>query len=280
MCGCPLPFTHHKFPADAKRRKQWISLINRKNTAFVKKNWSPSKNAVVCSDHFVDKAPTTKHPLPTLNLGYQRHDSSEAGRRPNMLQSKNATNQPLMLSPQKTATVCTNSEDWLSTGNDSSSQNTHTVELDTLPDGNYDGETSIASPQLEAIEKKIQQLELKNFKQTLMLRSKTKQLLQLLGPVNKLLLKNDADALFYTGIPKLKIFHSLCSLLRRFEKVKAKPSKTVTMLLRIKYKRLPYTNLLDPKLGYEDQILMTLMKLRLGLLHKDLADRYDFIYLI
>ena len=35
-----------------------------------KSEWDPRPNDRVCSDHFVDKIPTTEHPDPTLNLGY------------------------------------------------------------------------------------------------------------------------------------------------------------------------------------------------------------------
>ena len=35
-----------------------------------KSEWDPRPSDRVCSDHFVDKIPTTEDPDPTLNLGY------------------------------------------------------------------------------------------------------------------------------------------------------------------------------------------------------------------
>ncbi|XP_063242342.1 zinc finger protein 358-like isoform X2 [Bacillus rossius redtenbacheri] len=39
--------TFHKFPKDAARRAAWIEAVHRKN-------WTPTKNSMLCSDHFTE----------------------------------------------------------------------------------------------------------------------------------------------------------------------------------------------------------------------------------
>ena len=51
----------HKFPADEKKRKLWKAQVLRG-----RKDWTPGKFAYVCSNHFVDGAPTKENPVPTL----------------------------------------------------------------------------------------------------------------------------------------------------------------------------------------------------------------------
>jgi hypothetical protein len=42
--------------------------INRKEISSGK-NWQPTENSRVCSQHFVDGQPTPEHPDPSLDLG-------------------------------------------------------------------------------------------------------------------------------------------------------------------------------------------------------------------
>ena len=47
----------------SKKRKQWVNLIKKG-----KKNFKPSDETFVCSNHFVDGEPTQSNPCPTLFL--------------------------------------------------------------------------------------------------------------------------------------------------------------------------------------------------------------------
>ncbi|CAC5380854.1 unnamed protein product [Mytilus coruscus] len=49
-------------PANETKRLQWIKALNRKTLP---------KHVFVCSDHFLDGAPTEQNPFPKLNLGYE-----------------------------------------------------------------------------------------------------------------------------------------------------------------------------------------------------------------
>lgn len=107
---------------------------------------------------------------------------------------------------------------------------------------------------------------------SMVLRAKTAQLKLHQRPYHKKLLKTDQDASFYTGVPKVKIFELLAELYSQFHVVKK--TKPVTHITQLKYKR--FQNLrknTHVKLCNEDRLLLVLMRLRLGLLRKDLADR-------
>ncbi|XP_064477680.1 uncharacterized protein LOC135391360 [Ornithodoros turicata] len=70
MCGV---YSLHAFSVAAEKRRQWIIALNRKD--FV-----PSKFSRVCSVHFIDGRPTNINPCPMLKLGYPRKVTH--GRRP------------------------------------------------------------------------------------------------------------------------------------------------------------------------------------------------------
>ncbi|KAK7933175.1 hypothetical protein WMY93_004071 [Mugilogobius chulae] len=82
-CVCDPPYVLIPFPTERKdpeRRAEWTKLINRKNTK-TGKNWAPDKNSRVCSRHFVDGAPSTSFPNPTVNLGYAVPSTSKGRKR-------------------------------------------------------------------------------------------------------------------------------------------------------------------------------------------------------
>ena len=57
----------HRFPKDKVKHKWWQTLANRGRENFV-----ASYEPRICSNHFVDRKPTEKHPNPTLDyLGQQ-----------------------------------------------------------------------------------------------------------------------------------------------------------------------------------------------------------------
>ncbi|XP_078591819.1 uncharacterized protein LOC144870920 [Branchiostoma floridae x Branchiostoma japonicum] len=66
QCTCAPPFILWTFPTemkDADGRKQWIKLVNRKD-------WKPKSRSRICSIHFCDGKPTLTNPYPTEHLGY------------------------------------------------------------------------------------------------------------------------------------------------------------------------------------------------------------------
>ena len=245
-------------------------MINRKKGASVNKTWSPSKNAIVCSEHFVDKMPTEANPLPTLNLGYQVHREPTKGRQNNAIEHQKASEAVILISPQKSCQDDT--EDWTALQETAAENRVKNTFATTTTENES---TTISA----ALKQQLAKANAENFKQSMTLRAANKRLLQLTGPLHKTLLKTDKDVLFYAGIPTKRVYYSLCKAVRKLSHIQIKPSQNVTMRLRQKYKMLPSNTqraLHYNKLSLADQILLTLMKLRLGLLHKDLADRYVF----
>uniref|UniRef100_A0A8C6U0Y4 THAP-type domain-containing protein n=1 Tax=Neogobius melanostomus TaxID=47308 RepID=A0A8C6U0Y4_9GOBI len=82
-CICEPPYVLFPFPTERKdpeRRDEWTKLMNRKDIK-TGQSWAPGKNSRVCSRHFVDGAPSTSFPNPTLNLGYPVPSTSAGQKR-------------------------------------------------------------------------------------------------------------------------------------------------------------------------------------------------------
>ncbi|CAN7938085.1 unnamed protein product, partial [Ixodes hexagonus] len=75
-CPCLQPYALYCFPQGEKNeetRRKWVTNLERKNL-------NPSKHAKVCSIHFVDGRPTETHPYPTLNLRTANEVAKNRGR--------------------------------------------------------------------------------------------------------------------------------------------------------------------------------------------------------
>ncbi|XP_057305232.1 uncharacterized protein LOC130642165 [Hydractinia symbiolongicarpus] len=93
-------------------------------------------------------------------------------------------------------------------------------------------------------------------------------------PVNELLLNSDEDVMFYTGITSRILFDKLCSYITPYVKRKWRGLKETNITLVRKYKRTPNKSGPKSKLCVKDEFLLMLMKIRLGLLGQDLAQRF------
>ncbi|VDH91083.1 Hypothetical predicted protein [Mytilus galloprovincialis] len=60
-CPCLIPYKFHLMPSDELTKLEWIKAINRKTLP---------KHVYVCSEHFLDGAPSKRNPFPKLKLGY------------------------------------------------------------------------------------------------------------------------------------------------------------------------------------------------------------------
>lgn len=93
-------------------------------------------------------------------------------------------------------------------------------------------------------------------------------------PGNELLLNSDEDVMFYTGITSRILFDKLCSYITPYVKRKWRGLKETNITLVRKYKRTPIKSGPKSKLCVKDEFLLMLMKIRLGLLGQDLAQRF------
>lgn len=129
----------------------------------------------------------------------------------------------------------------------------------------------------DQLEKQIKILNGRIMSLSLQVKSQRSQLRKSLAPVYRKLLKSDADAVFYTGLPNLKCYKAVVQYYNDFQLPATSPKKNQHARFNIasKYRKLTPSTPRKPttKLCSQDRILMVLMKLRLGLLHKDLADR-------
>ena len=63
----PVGISRHKFPTDEAMHGKWIRAIPRKN-------WTPSKNTVICSLHFQSSDFVSKKTDNNISRGLQRQD--------------------------------------------------------------------------------------------------------------------------------------------------------------------------------------------------------------
>ncbi len=92
-------------------------------------------------------------------------------------------------------------------------------------------------------------------------------------PMTSKLITSDAKMRFYTGIHKIVIFNVLLGVLKPLvpKLVFWRGSRTI---ISTKAKRGGYDGVKTHKLSIKEQFLLVLMRLRLGLLNEDLADRF------
>jgi len=253
------------FPTKKKTpdaREKWKQLVGRLDGT---KLWSPSKDSRVCSRHFVEKQPTLQNPLPTLNMGYDGADK----RVKRMIQF-DATN-PRKASPRvKVKLACPEPE--LLTA---SPLHACDPEVDILTKAPF------SFPWILTVLTIVLGLCIKVYEQNKTIARLTAEILILKEANTKLkktvyndkILKTDQDVNFYTGISKKSIFDKLYSFIAPF--VNRRWTGVVSMM---KNTRKFKTNArFGParKMSSKTEFLMMLMKLRLGLLNKDLAKRFD-----
>ena len=128
--------------------------------------------------------------------------------------------------------------------------------------------------------KEIRLLKGKLLARDLRIKSLKADLVPFRGPKHKQLLTDDKSCQFYTAIPKLSVFYLICQYISTVMNQKQRlassqcgkfsSSRGKTHSGFLVKKRTHHRS----RLPHEDCILMTLMKLRLDLLHRDLAERF------
>ncbi|XP_065680533.1 uncharacterized protein LOC105848925 [Hydra vulgaris] len=238
-CGCELPFRMFCFPSlkrNSEKRKHWISQLRREGK---KKGsaWEPGTANRVCSDHFVDKIPTVMNPNPTINMACSLTEKSIVTKFPSV--SFNADVLSSILS-----------------------DHTYSMSL-PLPNKctSCEYKSSLITSYVSKVNSLTNQLKKLKIKQTV----KSKQ------KFSWKLVNNDKKMNFYTGISSIAIFNVIFGLLKPFL-----PSILYwrgPKHLHSKVKQLKSVSKCK-LLSHREELLMTLMRLRLGLLNEDMADRF------
>lgn len=301
-CDCKPPFELFAFPGEKTNpvgRGQWTKLVNRKDSENVKKVWKPNKSSRVCSNHFVDLKPTEENPYPALHLGYQKVPLVKKRKRPADRSSMNSTKAKKSASAHFSESTTTN-ESMLIKQPATSSMN-ESMEMVEQPATSSDVLTVTSSTLLHMSEehlltnsnalnpesscgechRKSKQINclsnlIKKQKQSLhQLREKVLANTCKQKHFSHEILTTDKKVKFYTGIPTRKALDSLYDVL--LPKVKTLkywhgPSKVSSPVKRhcASLKKSGPSR----KLSGKNEFLLTLIKLRLGLLNEDLGDRF------
>ena len=247
-CPCQQPFTLHTFPSallNSDKRREWIRLMNRttvKNTA-----WCPGKSDVVCSDHFVDKRPTLENPNPVLNLGYEK-----PAKKPRRERHRRE------LSPVKRKEREQEAEE----------------SPEHVPEKEPCHECLRKETEIESLIKKVDSLSIERddlSQKVTEVTVKVHRLKEDHRPFSVTSIKTDAKMKFFTGLQTVAVFGILFNLLKPF-------IQSMNFWRGDKQTRKVVTSKLvkrrTQKITAKEQLLLVLMRLRLGLFMEDLADRF------
>ncbi|KAH3855468.1 uncharacterized protein LOC127871016 [Dreissena polymorpha] len=254
MCKCDPPFRLFAFPTKKRapvEREKWKQLIGRRNG---NKLWSPSKDSRLCCSHFVDGKPTKDNPNPTVNLGY---DGAE--KRVKRMTLFDATSHKVN-APKKRRLV-------------TKPEPLTAVAIHDDPDMEVIPKSELKVPFVLTLLVFMVGLLLKLHEKFVEIQKLKEEISDLRGIVNNLknsvcsdeILKNDKDVTFLTGLNSKSAFYKLHSLVAPI--VNRKWRGILVSKERSSIRE-------DDKIGSKCQLLLTLMKLRLGLLNKDLAKRF------
>ncbi|KAM7314204.1 uncharacterized protein LOC115309966 [Ixodes scapularis] len=237
----------HRFPADPERRASWLQAMKRDN-------WRPNNNSRICSAHFIQGGPSDDpgHPdyCPSL-FPFRKPRTSQQLQRYNRQQARCSKRAGAEAKDASVDHAPTESED---------SEGVEHCESSSKCDMSVGTMLTI---------KDIERLEAENGK----LRSALAETQNRLEETDKLLteykatnqnliagfngnsatqaaLHSDTRVKFYTGIVSVQMFHTLLSFILSFWQ--------------------PELTSLQP----QEQLVLVLMKLRLGLLNDDLACRF------
>jgi len=288
-CSCEAPFRLYMFPSIKRfshKRTIWINLLKREKQN--KKEWEPRPSDRVCSEHFVD-------PNPTLKLGYDKREETprrKLFRQPYVKPQKKASctlTSTRQTSPSSTALVDLQSP--------LSAKNTYPPDFTTPYSSMYTDAPyrDIASPASSdhcysaVTERKCDAC---TYKDTLiksyitkvshltrkvrLLRMQNRKKAKKIKPLSWSNIKSDKKMNFYTGLSSILLFNALFSLIEPFLKKitywrGTKHSKTISS----KLSKRTFSPSSQKKLSPKDELFLTLMRLRLGLLNEDLADRFN-----
>ncbi|CAG2189626.1 unnamed protein product [Mytilus edulis] len=232
-----------RFPKDVRKRKAWVIAVNRAD-------WAPNEYSRICSAHFVDgwhsDDPSDINYRPTL-FSYKEKDLSVSELDRNVrLASRNLlqTVKEQKLKVQETETACLTSSVMMHSSYATAGPDVEMEELQEPPVYN----------QLD-----------KSLSDTSMLLTSN------VGSqcdTDPLLKDNDQKTRFYTGLPKFVVFMWLFNYLK--PKAERMQYWTGSETYQKQDRQRASTNCID----LIDQFFAVLMRLRLGLFVRDIAERF------
>ncbi|XP_077055280.1 uncharacterized protein LOC143706825 [Siphateles boraxobius] len=249
---CPAPYALHSMPKDETKTREWLAALKLKN---------PPKRVYVCSYHFIDHKPRELHPNPELFLGYERQpvkkrrklircqDNLEVALQANSQTSASTSNTEVQHEQEESHySACTHfHSDTTPEVSFLDERQTSTTHEDDCS-GDTSSDTTIRTATKCSIQTQWEDPALLHHGYA-KLATNTKEVHHQATQcsVAHNILLNDSDSLLYTGIP-LQTFNTLVSVLEQFAG--------------------------SFKMSVRDQVLLTLMKLRLNLMIGDLSRRF------
>jgi hypothetical protein len=250
VCNCDPPF--HLLPLPTSRKDPASRSVYIANIGRADLKADCPQSVRICSLHFVDGKPTALHPYPTLNMGYENPKfNKQKGRREIVKHTVTANSRSGKAVPRSSTAVCPDAFEL---------QPEHTMDAQELRIQEL--QERIACLEKELVEQRHQSDKVK--------------------PALRKILVDDKQVKFYTGLPTRKHFELLCEYIEpklarsgywHGSKKHRQPTLNVrkTCLSRI---GSPAKTGRKRKLSFRDELLLVLIKLRLGLTNHDLADRF------
>ena len=275
-CCCEAPFRLFCFPGAVRyseKREKWVRLMKRQRAD--KSMWIPSSSDRVCSRHFVDGIPTVGNPDPALQLGY---DAMKVTPRREVFRHPLPNKRRKIFGPlTDVALVCD------STSSAPPPALLHCPERSTFAyspassDHSYCSEPDSKKCEscvdkghlIQSLTKKIKHLTLENQK------LKQQSIQQQCSPFSWRKIKSDQKMNFYTGLTTISTFLQLYELIKPFlPSVQYwRGTKNFKKAGASKVKR-KFSRFHLRKLTTHDELFLTLVRLRLGILNEHLADKF------
>ncbi|XP_062568373.1 uncharacterized protein LOC134230560 [Saccostrea cucullata] len=266
-CVCPPPFDLIPFPTERKDpelRAKWIKLVNRQLKPG--KNWKPDDDSRICSKHFEGG-----NPVPTLNLGYELT-------MPLKLRPPPKERQPLIQKSKKsseTKVKTDENENVVHLTEDNSV--TCTVPLQFEHDYCAKCVCNANCECLGCLEKSKMINNLSYQLERLQMVTTNESKLHGKKNVHKRFTKTDKKVRANTGLPNKS------TLLNLYKYLKPKShrlrywegsKKVISTKVPRRFKKSPKKSGPEKKLGALDELVLTLMKLRLDINFEFLADLF------
>lgn len=248
----PPPYRLFCFPSTNRylaNRLEWVRRVKREKDD--KSSWSPRPSDRVCSDHFVDAEPTCSNPYPSLKLGY---DFREPVPRRELIRQ----HQPRPKKAKK-RTLSPGTSDQLSQGDHQYCRQENTEPCLSCIDKQEVINSS--SKELSAMSLK---LKISKRREIFNNRSHNFTWVQI---------KTDKKMVFFTGLCSVAAFNTVFSLIEpNLPAVNYWRGTKRHLSTKVRRK---FVKCQRKKLSFKDEFLLTLMRLHLGLLNEDLADRFN-----
>ncbi|XP_019621910.1 PREDICTED: uncharacterized protein LOC109468106 [Branchiostoma belcheri] len=266
-CECPEPFRLHPFPTELQKpeaRKEWTRRVCRQDEKKRSKIWVPNDDSRICSIHFVDGEPTEANPWPTQHMNTPRlHSTTPKPRK-----------KPTPRTPVETSSKKGRGKK--STTSDETTASGSSVPTAASLDHDYDippAETDDTCQSCNAKDAQIRRLKQMNTKLKLEAASLKLNRTQRQFSYDKL--TDDTKVQFYTGLPNRQALDQLYSYMApKLKKIRFWRGASALPTGVRRFAKSPKKFGPRTKLSAKDLLVMALMKLRLGLLNEDLADRF------